>query len=615
MGLPTTRASYIATGIGPKIPIATIAELVKKKATHVSFHSNRINSLEIARRRGKNTDVEAIISRENCAEHVLELDLSSNNLHEGCELSQFSCPTRFSLLSMTANLVNLNLASNNLNAKSLHVLVCIKKSNGTIIPLLPNLRHLDVSHNNISRLPGDIGELFPALTHFLGTNNRLGSLTELLQTLHKFRGRLQSIHLLNGKSSNSNNPVCRKRLYREKMVFILGDNLKRLDGVRISKNERNKVRLDLARDYEIDMSNSNGQRQQHNSDIVNAQYNPSYSPQSSDDSFKTPSEAPHSHAVRCIDHNDTESNKDKQIPNLEVQVASLSALIEKQAYLTTNRLESTTGSVKPNELEHRSSDIVDTGESNTEIPQSDNVTHAPQHVDSNIWKRQKSAVATGVMRLFFVEYKRKRANVFLAFSRWRLVLEVFAKARRTLADSEEKWQKKSITLIKAAVSKEAKKNSDKISCLIKAEQVAHKKSMGLTSAIQELEKKLKDDLEKHKDTINSSNITIDELQDTILQLNATLAGKNEELSKTTQQHKANLEVISKELETTKKELKVEKAKRASLETETALASNRSEEAITSCMEELEDLKLQIVQKDVSLLEINTFIQQISPTIV
>lgn len=609
MGLPTTRVSHIAAGIGPKIPIAIVLELVKKKATHVTFHSNKINSLEIVvRHRGKSTEAEAIISKENCAEHVVELDLSSNNLHEGCELSQFRCPTRFSLLSMTANLVKLNVASNNLNTKSLCALICIKNSDGTCIPLLPCLRHLDVSHNNISTLPDDLDELFPALTHFVGMNNRLKSLTKLLQTLHKLRGRLQSIHLLNGKSSNSNNPVCMKRLYREKMVFILGSNLKQLDGVRITRNERDSVRLHLARDYEIEMSNSNypqpHQQQQLHHPIkdVNAQCNSNYSPQSSDESFEAFSEAPHFQKVRCKNHDDIENNKDKHISDLEVKVASLSALVEQQTHLTTNLLKAAKDPTETNELETRNTSIVHLNKSKTEIPRNDKATCTQQSIDDNVLKDQKLAVATGVLRLFFVEYKRRRANVYLAFSHWRFVMNILRKAKRMLIESEEKWQKKTSALIK-----EAKKSSDKLSCSLKAEQVAHRKAVDLTSVVREFEKKLQDEQERHKDSTKNSSNTIDELKGTVMRLNTILAGKSEELSKITQQYKADVEASGKELEKAKEELKIEKSKSASLKTEKMLTINQSEETITSCMEKLEDLKLQIVQKDVSHLLLDAVI--------
>lgn len=253
MTIPPTRVSHDGAAIGPKLSVITIAGIAKQKATHVSFHSNRIRTLEVPVRSAKVGRDVAVVFTENCLESVIDLDLSSNALHEGCELSRFSSPSRYSLLSMTPGLTKLNIASNGLDEKSLCSLISIKKPSGSSISLLPCLRQLDISHNNISKLPADLNEMVPALTELKAMNNQLRSLTDLLQVLHSFKGRLESIHLRN-RCSTQNNPVCHKRFYREKIIFILGNNLRILDGAKVKSEERAYCRLTLSQDYPIEVS-------------------------------------------------------------------------------------------------------------------------------------------------------------------------------------------------------------------------------------------------------------------------------------------------------------------------------------------------------------------------
>ena len=586
MKRPPTRVSHCSVGIGPKIPVNTVADLVRGKATHVSFHSNRIQSLEVPmRQRGRSKDADIrIVSEENCLEHVVELDLSSNDLNEGCELSQHRIPSRFSILSMSPKLSKLNISSNGLTAKSLRALICIQKSDGGVIPLLPSLKQLDVSNNNMTSFPEDMPELFPSLTQIVAMNNKIKSLTSLLQTLYNFRGRLESVHLFN-RSAERNNPVCQKTLYREKIIFVLGSTLKQLDGVKIKTAERNTVRLTLARDYQIEFSNDNH-------------------------CYEMPEQSPCTRAYNdlCSDENVTvdspehssspDHSKDKQISNLELQlqVVSLSALVEKQTHHFNNLLRASRDYPEENEI--AKAPAVDTEKhKNDGLDEKKDTTpnNKPDEANDSTIKRQKLALATAVLRTTLWERRHRTIHLRLAFCRWKLqtdAIDYSSQTKAMVTAARQKWQK---------IRKEYESNKRKLSLSIKAEQVAHNKSSELTRSIHDLQRKLQDEAEKIRESTKESDCKIAELENSVRQLSTALKDNEEEHISLVKRLRMDLDVSATELRGVKEELVREKTCRASIESARQLTNKEAQDRVASCKSENEELKIELVQKDVRAL--------------
>eukprot|EP00956_Cyclotella_meneghiniana_P010792 scaffold15101_cov28-Cyclotella_meneghiniana.AAC.2 len=546
MNLPPTRIriNHIAERIGPKIPLATISTIIKKKATIVSFHSNQITTLEIAVKangRSKVNDAADIILNENCLDHVIELDLSSNKLQEGCELCQYRSPTRFSLLSMTFRLVKLNLSSNQLNERSLSSLICVTKPNGSYVPLLPCLKHLDISNNSFLVLPENLAELCPALNHVAAMNNKIKSLTSLLQTLYKFRDRLESVHLFN-RSTRRNNPVCERECYRDKVIFILGRKLKQLDGIKITGGERESVRLKLSGQYDIETSRE--EQDCHAAAIEHCtptqQYSDSDSFESSCDTrfHQAIGNAPQHHNIQQHHRNHLEDRKDIQISELEHQVASLSALVEKQTHLTSNLIQASKD--QHNNCTEQVKEMLSIDD-NVKEPKEEITQKDAAGVDHSMMKRKQLAIAGAALKMFVIAYRQNRTNLTLAFSRWRLLVGVSAYSTRItsmLSCEKKKWATTTNEL-----RKDAEKIKQRMSLAVKAEKVAHNKASELTSTISELEKKLQAEQMKYQQSHQEATNTTTSLQETVRTLYVTI---NENATRI-RQLESDLEASTKEL--------------------------------------------------------------------
>ena len=323
-----TRYSKIDSGLGPTLDFAIITEISTKKATHVSLHANKITTLDLYvshQYRGKNREEDVLRSGAQDLVHVLELDVSSNSLHEGYSLPRPGIAKKVSLLGLCTNLVTFNLSSNGLNQIIF---------NGLVGEGLARLQTLDISHNQFTQLP-DLHATFPLLKNLFVTNNKLKSLTSLLQTLHKYRGKLEKLQLASKNIGLGSNPVCSKDLYREKVIFVLGPQLVRLDCCIINSSDREKARRKLEqglsvyseervdRECEQDRSpplssrnNSPTQQLTHDQDECH----------SHDDEL----EVPHCVPINIV-HDTTTA---ESIKTLEENIASLTKIIEKQTLCT-----------------------------------------------------------------------------------------------------------------------------------------------------------------------------------------------------------------------------------------------------------------------------------------
>ncbi|KAL3800124.1 hypothetical protein HJC23_001045 [Cyclotella cryptica] len=580
-----TRVSHIASGIGPKIPHSIITDLAKKKASHVSFHSNKITDLQVTEHADKGG--QNISPRVSSLEHVVELDLSSNNLHEGCELSQFICHTTHSLLGVTNHLVKLNLASNGLTEKSLVALMSTEKSNHRS-PLLPCLRDLDVSRNNISGLPTNLNELCPILIHFNCMNNRLKSLTSLLQVLHHLRGRLQSIYLLDRSiGSDRNNPVCTKRMYREKVVFILGSTLIKLDGVKITREEREAVRRQLARNYVIDNEATEAHLR------CNQHRGPNYF----DNSSHIASKSDHVELVpKCYE-------KDQQITNLELQVASLCAIVDKQTRVTNDLLKAAQDNVVYTDIRNEGSTISKIAGHNEHDVEQESTT-VRSH---GIVVRYKMSATSAVLRGLFVDRRRKHTNLLLAFSRWRLFIGFFHYSKRVLSESQDKWQKRTDDMINSAVSSEVNRSQEKLSLSEAAARTANERVTELTAAIQDFELERK----KHRDEQKNSIDIIDQLQKNIRQMNIAAIDRNDDQTRLIGRLEADLQATTKELRDTNEKLDTEKSKLDHLLQSHKQSCEEAKDAAAIYSADLEALRMENIKKDATIRQLKIAFEEVA----
>ena len=298
------RVSYISTGL-KKISQEIILEISNKKATHVTFHGNQIGSLEI----------KSVID----VKRLVDLDLSSNALHSGYSLTNFGVDKSLSLLGCCCgSLLKLSLQANEFTTQSFGAFVSSS-------PILTHLSTLDISHNNISKLPSDLIEKFPSLTSLSACSNNIKSLSTLLQLLHRYRGQLERLIL---QQKGSSNPVCTATLYREKVIFVLGDGLIHFDNKNISECERKQVRERLS-SYSASSRNANAEK---------------------DGTSLEPADQ----EVKRQEHHMpayTNDENDANATNIEHQVQYLSNLIEKQAKITCGLLEVT---------QHRSDEMIET---------------------------------------------------------------------------------------------------------------------------------------------------------------------------------------------------------------------------------------------------------------
>jgi hypothetical protein len=246
------RLSRVDCGIGPTLNLATLAEISNKRSTNISFHANKIQSLDVyvsPDYLSKNKEEEVLRTGTYDLVHVMELDLSSNILNKGYSPPRPGVANKINLLRLCTNLVSLNLASNGLSQKTFANLFGMREGEGDNFCLAP-LQTLDISNNAFDELPRELHTICPSLKNLTAVNNRLKSLTSLLQSLHKLRGKLQTVQFMNNNSSSANNPVCAKDLYREKVIFVLGSPLK-LDNSIINSTDREKARLKLERGLSI----------------------------------------------------------------------------------------------------------------------------------------------------------------------------------------------------------------------------------------------------------------------------------------------------------------------------------------------------------------------------
>jgi len=335
----------------------------------------------------------------------LELDLSSNLLGDGYNTTAMpilGMSKKISLLGLCTNLRKLNLSTNNLNENSF-----INLSDGI---RLPNLQTIDISQNRFNKLPTKLHVLCPSLKHLSAKKNEIQSLTTLLQTLHNHRGKLETVVL-------TNNPVCSKELYFEKVVFVLGSTLSSLDCRKVTLNDRENARIRLERGLSIKNNVTVPKHERipppsisrRNRVLVQEADNN----QIEHEQMEWCQEKEHEKHPQC--NNTVVANE--ELRALKERVASLSARIEEQASGTSNRSSTQRHIDKENAPPEVSSK-----------PKSSR-TKMPESKHKELCTRQKTA-ATHLMNTIIRRQKQDRTIVQLTFSLWILSTKLELRRKR-----------------------------------------------------------------------------------------------------------------------------------------------------------------------------------------
>lgn len=577
---PTIRYRKIDCGIGKQLPISIIAEIHKKKATHVSFHANNIHLLDIIcspqQCNRKKTEEEAIIcSGASCLEHLIELDISSNCLHEGYALPPcLNVRKKVSLLGLCSNLLTLNLASNGLNEQSFGNLMdgCSPGEVGTTSCLLPRLHTLDISHNNFTMIPRLLHNLCPSLKHLAAINNKIKSLTSLLQELRTFRGKLETLHLIEDTTTSSTtNLVCSKDFYREKIIFLLGTQFVQLDGGKISNNKRENARLKLEHELSIHPGYTADETK-----VKEHTLSTSREKQRMQNYTK----------VESINHGEFDGEETQEkIKTLEARIASLSAIIENYVSVAKS--------------------VDDTRCHNEDVPvvvidvAKRSEIDKPESHHSDMHQRETAAAARFLLTIF--SKRQHLSQLYIAFSLWRLSNRFDRHAKLSKVrqvESERTWAKRTKELVDQALSDETEKCKRTLDHSREAIQKSEERISQLTREVEDLEECLQNERRSQR----TSEVIFNESSDAMKSEMHRLEVK---LRKQISENKENVRKSENELNTLREKLHVqselvaeERGSRTKVESLT-MAYDEAKSHMAKDAALLNQLKLEVVSKDVS----------------
>ena len=570
--MPVIRVSYISSRLN-KISPSLVDEIADKRATHVTLHSNQICSIDVK----SNNAV-----RLN---HLIDLDLSSNALHKGYILVNHNTNN---LLGCCTNLVKLHLGNNGFTSKSLDVFI-------NSLPILSSLTSLDISHNNISKLPSTLQEKCPCLQHLTALSNRIQSLSSLLNVLNRYRGVLESLTLTNNKKGSSN-PVCNATLYREKVIFVLGDNLTHLDSRNVSLEERKKARKRLSI-YSGVMTNNDDGDDGDDDSIPNEGKAKQHHPQQQQQQQQPSNEYNTTSYVNDENNNPNSSDIDQK-------VEFLSTLIEKQARITSGLIE-VTQNRNNDEIELCAKNEQDGNGSHSGYDIQVQVENAIEAIDL-----RRKAASTMIENVLMKDEKR-RALVRTALTQWRLLTRfnnhaTLLKSRFTKL--EAKWRGRANDLVAEAVNNEKKKA---IVALRKVEE-KNEESEGLNNRVLELESSLQSERDKYSFFVRKTTDESDQLRTDLQKARVTIKQVEEELKRNTNAASAEIESIRDELQHTLKVLEKEKERNTQLQSMVNQISSATEEArntATANSAELHDLKLKGMSKDTLIEQLKSALEK------
>jgi hypothetical protein len=572
------RVSYISTGL-TKISQSILVEIADKKATHLTFHGNQIGNLEIkphTAHDNRNNDIEL--------EHLVDLDLSSNSLHSGCVLiTNFIVGKSISLLGCCRSLLKLNLSANGFTSKSFEAFV-------SSMPTLPHLTTLDISHNSISKLPSSLKQQCLSLRSLTALSNQIKSLSSLLHWLHQFRGQLEYLTLSNQKGSS--NPVCSATLYKEKVIFVLGDRLLQLDSRNVSEDEKRQVHVRLSMyasssggsvDKDLSLDQERKKKKEKN----------------------TP---PHTHYFPSDDTTNDENNANSS--DIEHRVEFLSNLIEKQAQITSGLLE-VTQNRNDNEIEMCDLD----NDEHDDISCNDALELEIQIDNAATISHLRSTAACALVRLALVKEKQRQSLLRMSFSQWILAAR-FSRHLQLLKSkftkSEAKWRERANDLVAKAVKQEQEMGIAALKKEVERNKVAEEKVSHLNERIKELEVNIQFEQTKSATFAHNATSESDRLRTDLQEAHAKMKQIDEERKNESKLAAVEIESIRGELHHTQEELKKEKGNNTRLElmyNEVTKATQEARNTATAHSAELHDLKMELVRKENTIKQLKAAYEQ------
>ncbi len=577
---PAIRYRKIDCGIGKHVPISIVSEIFKKRATHVSLHANNIHSLDLClpqhRHQRKNKEDESIRTGEFSLQHLLELDLSSNCLHEGYALTRLHVPEKVSLLGLCSNyLLTLNLASNGLNEQSFGNMIEMCSGGVEKSCFLARLRTLDISHNRFTVLPQKLHDLCPSLKHLAAVNNKIKSLTTLLKELHTLRGQLESLQLIDDTTKSTTNLVCSKELYQEKIIFLLGTQFVRLDGCNINNNARENARLKLEHGLVIHPRFFAG---------VTKAKDRTRSVSCENDCMEQRAR------LEFNDHGEDDGREmHEKIKSLEGQVTSLSATIE--SYVTSSK------SCVASRCRNETGQVFDSNEAKL------CTVDKPDSQHSYMRQREKAAA-----RFLFIVVSRKRnkAPLYMAFSLW-LVSTRFdryiQRSKVRQGESEMKWIQQTKESVDQAVKDEAEKSKRNIDHFRVVIQESEESISRLTCEVEDLEKRLQNEKRNQRKYEVVFSETSEEMKNDMHRLEAELRKQISENKEYARDSETELNKLHEKLQWLSELLPDERRSRAEVESKNKDLKIAYDEAKSRLAEDaalLKQIKLEVVSKEVSV---------------
>ena len=579
-----TRFSRIDCGIGPTLDLATVAEIFRKKATHISLRANKIKTLDLyvsPQYLGKNEEEDALRTGSQELVHVLELDLSSNSLHEGYTLPRPGGAMKVPLLGLCTNLIKLNLASNGLSQHSF--------ANDNLC--LARLQTLDISHNAFDKLPHELHTKCPSLKNLAAINNKLKSLTSLLQSLHKFRGKLETVQFTNKSTEAANNPVCSKDLYREKVIFVLGSQLVRLDCGIINASDREKARLKLERGLSIYPENS--------ADDTNVQ---NHTPPTSR-GHKQPQHLAHGHA-ECnfqigLHHEEVEvlhrgprhtvenDAAAKRIGALEEQLASLTVIIENQVSCIDR------SAARGCDVDVDSASLIpsDVGEDGVKSSRS---TFLEERI-SAMCQRQRASAMTLMKIIIDRQRQQEGTKLHIPFTLWFISTRSHRNSltsKENVLESEKKWQLKTAELVSKAVDEEIVKRKRQIEL---SDEKYEKTILHLTRKVKLLEGRL----ECHMKNEAKSNLATNVLKSDFQLMDEAMKKDITDNKERARLAEVEVDRLHRELQIRTETLDKERNGRLSEIQRLTVSNEEVMGVVATNAAKIHQLKLEVIQKDVS----------------
>lgn len=499
-----TRFSKIDSGLGPTLDFAIITEISTKKATHVCLHANKITTLDLyvsTQYRSKNREEDVLRSGAQDLVHVLDLDVSSNSLHEEYSLPRPGATKKVSLLGLCINLMTLNLSSNGLTQTTFDSLF-----NGLSSEGLARLQTLDISHNQFTQLP-DLHATFPSMKNLFATNNKLKSLTSLLQTLHKYRGMLEKLQLASKNIELGSNPVCLKNLYREKVIFVLGSQLVQLDCCKISSSNREKARRKLEQGLSVYSEDCvDRECEPHNSPPLSLRGN-SRTEQLTLDQEECHSQDDELEVLHDVARNDTTTAE--SIKTLEKKITSLTKIIEKQtAYTPSCDAKNGCDNNPASALIEPSGDCV---------IQSSILMPLEARYLAMCQRQRKAAIVLLKSIIENIESRKRQRHTQLTFRLWRLSTRShkhLMRAKEHATKSEKKWLIDTQQLVNRAINEEAAKGKKQLELSKqKFNAMISKLKLKVKSLEGHLEEEVKKD-ERSSEAINILRVEVQRVEET-----------------------------------------------------------------------------------------------------